>query len=196
MDKRIKAFLIVAAGLWVITAFIQFVHYGNKMKPAPEIKAVEKPHAPDRQSALKTHLESHSSNATREEIDARFNQAVIMLHAKEFEHALTALDRVLGLSPEMPEAYVNIGFAFIGLEKNEEAVAAFQKATDLRPQQLNAYYGLALAYNKLGNTEAAAGAMSTYLHLEKPDSPFVEKAATLLKEWEKKLDHGNVSKSQ
>ncbi len=188
MDKRIKALLMVAAGLFVVVGAVYLIPYENRVEVGSTPAAVENPHPSDRQSALKTHLESHSGKATKKEIDVRFKQAVVMLHAKKYQHAVKALDRVLQLAPEMPEAYVNLGFAFLGLKMDEQALGAFTKATDLRPRQMNAYYGMALAYGKLGNTRAAAGAMSTYFHLAKPDDPYREKAANLLKGWESVLD--------
>ncbi|VAX15305.1 hypothetical protein MNBD_NITROSPINAE01-990 [hydrothermal vent metagenome] len=188
MDKRIKALLVVMAGLCVVVGAIYLIPYENRVEISSAPAVVEKPHPADRQSALKTHLESHSGKATKKEVDVRFKQAVVMLHAKKYQHAITALDRVLQLEPEMPEAYVNLGFAFLGLEMDEQALGAFTKATDLRPRQMNAYYGMALAYGKLGNIRAAAGAMSTYAHLAKPDDPYKAKAANLLKEWESILD--------
>ena len=48
------------------------------------------------------------------EIGERFTQGVVMLHAKQYEHALTAFHRVLALDPAMPEAHVNAGFALLG----------------------------------------------------------------------------------
>src|SRR5215510_5188866 len=59
--------------------------------------------------------------ASGPEIAERFSQGVVMLHAKQYEHALTAFHRVLELEPAMPEAHVNAGFALLGL--NEPAAA-------------------------------------------------------------------------
>ena len=118
------------------------------------------------------------------EIDQRFTQGVVMLHAKQYEHALTAFHRVLQLEPAMPEAHVNAGFALLGMKQPAAARAFFEGAIALRNQQLNAYYGLAVASEQLGDLAAARGAMRTYAHLAPKDDPFRRKAEAALWEWE------------
>jgi len=87
----------------------------------------------------------------------------------------------------MPEAYVNMGYAFIGLEEYGPATKAFERAIDLRLNQYNAYYGLAVALEGLGEYEAALGAMRSYIHLAPPDDPYITKARAALWEWEAQL---------
>jgi Flp pilus assembly protein TadD len=115
----------------------------------------------------------------------RFDQAVVMLHAKQYEHAVTALHRVLMLSPQLPEAHVNMGFALLGLKRVKEARDFFDGATALRPGQANAYYGLALAYEAAGDLPMATGAMRSYLHLARNERPeHLSRARAALWEWE------------
>ena len=119
------------------------------------------------------------------ELRLRFNQAVVMLHAKQYEHAATALHRVLVLAPQMPEAHVNMGFALLGLQRNAEARAFFDGALALRPEQANAYYGLALAWEAKGDRAMALGAMRSYLHLARHESPqHLARARAALWEWQ------------
>ena len=122
--------------------------------------------------------------ASNPEIAERFSQGVVMLHAKQYEHALTAFHRVLELAPAMPEAHVNAGFALLGMGKPGAARDFFAAALELRARQLNAYYGLAVAYERLGDLAAARGAMRTYAHLAPKDDPFRRKAEAALWEWE------------
>jgi len=122
--------------------------------------------------------------ASRPEIGERFSQGVVMLHAKQYEHALTAFHRVLELDPTLPEAHVNSGFALLGLGEAAAARDFFASALELHPRQLNAYYGLAVAYERLGDLPAARGAMRTYAHLAPKDDPFRRKAEAALWEWE------------
>ncbi|HEC19929.1 MAG TPA: tetratricopeptide repeat protein [Gammaproteobacteria bacterium] len=117
----------------------------------------------------------------------RFQQAVALLHAKRYDYAITALDAVLEMAPNMPEAYVNMGYAFLGLEEYGPARGAFEKAIDLKVDQVNAYYGLAEAFEGLKDYEAALGAMRSYIHLSKPDDPYLAKARAALWEWEAQL---------
>lgn len=117
----------------------------------------------------------------------RFQQAIALLHAKRYDYAVTALDAVLALSPDMPEAYVNMGYAFLGLEEFGPARGAFEKALELKLGQVNAYYGLAIAFEGQGEFEGALGAMRTYIHLSNPDDPHLVKARSALWEWEAQL---------
>jgi tetratricopeptide (TPR) repeat protein len=117
----------------------------------------------------------------------RFQQGVSLLHAKRYDYAITALDAVLAISPNMPEAYVNMGYAFLGLEEFGPARNAFEKALTLKLDQVNAYYGLAIAFEGQGEFEGALGAMRTYIHLSEPDDPFLAKARAALWEWEAQL---------
>ena len=126
----------------------------------------------------------HASEKRREEIKVRFEQAVVMLHAKQYEHAAAALHRVLELDPTIPEAHVNMGFAMIGLHRFQVARDFFEGAIELRPMQANAYYGLAEALEGTGDLESAMGAMRTYVHLSSPDDPFLPKARAAIWEWE------------
>jgi tetratricopeptide (TPR) repeat protein len=121
------------------------------------------------------------------EIDERFRQGVVMLHAKRYEYAVAAFDKVLEYAPDMPEAHVNLGFALVGLGRHKDAYDFFDKATVLRPQQANAYYGMALALEAQGDLRGAIGAMRTYLHLAEPQDPHRRRAQSALWEWEEGL---------
>ncbi|MBI2313876.1 MAG: cbb3-type cytochrome c oxidase subunit I [Betaproteobacteria bacterium] len=138
---------------------------------------------------------AHAREAKRAEIADRFQQAVAMLHARQYQHAVAALHRVLELDPLLPEAHVNMGYAMIGLERYKVAKDFFESATELRPTQANAYYGLALAHEALGELPLAIGAMRTYLHLTPPEDPYVRKGQTALWEWENRKDLERFNRS-
>ncbi len=125
-----------------------------------------------------------ATDPIRQEIHQRFQQGVVMLHAKQHEHAMTAFHRVLQLDPALPEAHVNMGFALIGLERYDAARDFFESALALRKEQANAYYGLAVALDELRDRPGAIGAMRTFVHLSKPDDPYVRKAEAAVWEWE------------
>lgn len=129
----------------------------------------------------------HQRQMTDVELRQRFEQSVVMLHAKQYEHAITALHRVLQLAPRMPEAHVNMGYALLGLKQADAARSFFASAIELRPQQANAYYGLALVEEQRQDWELALGAMRSYLHLSGADDPHRAKARAALWEWEQKL---------
>lgn len=126
---------------------------------------------------------NHAADKIRADIGLRFEQGVIMLHAKQYDHALTAFHRVLQLAPEMPEAYVNTGFALLGMKRYKEARDFFESATLLRRNQVNAYYGLAEVLEGMGDLDGALGAMQTFVHLSQVDDPFRRKAESAIWEW-------------
>lgn len=129
----------------------------------------------------------HQQDMQQREVRQRFEQAVVMLHARQYDHAITALHRVLEIAPRMPEAHVNMGYALLGLERADAARGFFEAAIELNPRQANAYYGLAVAEEARQEYEGALGAMRTYLHFARPDDPFRNKARAALWEWEEKL---------
>lgn len=151
--------------------------------PAP-LPVAEQPADP------KTDPGAHSRQAREAEIRARFEQAVVMLHAKRYDYAIKSLHRVLELAPKMPEAHVNMGYALLGMEDHKAAADFFSTAIELNPQQVNAYYGLAVAFEGLGDLQLAISAMRSYLHLNKnADDPYLAKARSALWEWENQVKH-------
>lgn len=132
--------------------------------------------------------EAHASAARQAEVRQRFEQAVVMLHARRHEDAVTALHRVLELAPRMPEAHVNMGYALLGLGKAAAARDFFDSATAINPYQANAYYGLAMAYESLGDLRLALSAMRSYVHRARDDDArHLARARAALWEWESRL---------
>lgn len=126
----------------------------------------------------------HAKQQKQVEIDGRFEQAVLMLHAEQYDYAVTALHRVLELAPNMPEAHVNMGFALLGTGNYQAAHDFFHSAIALRPTQNNAYWGLAVTLEALCDIEGAMGAMRTFIHLGEPENKFMTRAKSALWEWE------------
>ena len=137
--------------------------------------------------------QAQAIDRTRQEIHQRFQQGVVMLHARQHEHAMTAFHRVLELDPAMPEAHVNMGFALLGMKRYSAARDFFESATALRKQQVNAYYGLAVALDELHDRPGAIGAMRSFVHLSRPDDPYVRKAQAALWEWESAREHAGAA---
>ena len=126
--------------------------------------------------------------AAASETQRHFDAAVLLLHARRFDEAQVLLRRVIELSPSLPEAHTNLGFALLGLRQASAAREAFERAIALRPAQANAYYGLALAQESLGDLELALGAMRSYLHLGQRESEdHQRRARAALWEWETQL---------
>jgi tetratricopeptide (TPR) repeat protein len=120
-------------------------------------------------------------------VKKHFEQAIAMLHAKKYEYAVKALDEIISMEPYIPEVYVNLGYAYYGMQEFDTALSAFNKAVDLRPAQANAYYGLAEVLEEKKDYAAALGAMRSFIHLAKADNRFITKAKSAIWEWETKL---------
>lgn len=135
----------------------------------------------------KTNPKGHQQQARKAELDSRFEQAVAMLHANQFDYAIKALHRVLELAPRMPEAHVNMGYALIGLNQYKSAGDFFKTAIDIKPMQINAYYGLALAYEGQDKLRLALSAMESYIHLADKDDPYLSRAKAASWEWNERI---------
>lgn len=116
-------------------------------------------------------------------IRQQFRQGVLMLHMRQFEHAMVSFHRVLAQAPSLPEAHVNMGYALTGLSRWREARDFFTNAIELNPAQANAYFGLAMTLDTLDDRAGAIGAMRTFVHLTDAADPFRRKAEAALWEW-------------
>lgn len=185
MDKRLFAVIVVIAAT-AIGGLVIYLLPATSPAPPPAVEPRADP---------KADPGSHAKQAREAEIKARFDQAVIMLHAKRYDYAVKALHRVLELAPKMPEAHVNMGYALLGMEDYKAAADFFNTAIELRPQQVNAYYGLAVAHEGMGDLELAIGAMRSYIHLNKDaQDPHLTKARAALWEWEDRIKHPKASR--
>ncbi|MEJ2179779.1 MAG: tetratricopeptide repeat protein [Gammaproteobacteria bacterium] len=169
----------------------QFVDF-RSLDSKPKVKGYTRPGSPQAQAQQQSgtkqiNLLEGLSQQDAQLLQQRFDQAASLLHAGQFQYAITALDQVIKIQPRMPEAYVNMGYAYLGLEQYQTAATAFSRAIDLRPNQVNAYYGLAEAFEGMQDYESALGAMRSYIHLSPPNDPFIPKARSAIWEWETKL---------
>ncbi len=124
----------------------------------------------------------------QDEVAARFRQAVMMLHARRYDYAVTALHAVLEIEPLLPEAHVNMGYALLGNQRYAAARDFFLSAIELRSNQVNAYWGLAVSLESLCDLAGARGAMRSYIHLADSDDPFLSRARAALWEWDAQLN--------
>lgn len=129
----------------------------------------------------------HAPGKADTEISQHFEQGVAWLNARDYENALRAFHSVLKLSPEMPEAHVNAGFALMGLKRYAAARDFFEGAVALRKNQINAYYGLALAASGVNDLQGANDAMSVYLHLSPANDLYRVKAQAAIEQWQARL---------
>lgn len=113
-----------------------------------------------------------------------FREGVDFLKQGRTHEAIIVLEAANQLKPQVPEVPVNLGFAYLARGKHEIARRHFEKALEIKADQVNAYYGLGMALQQAGDVEAALGALRTFLHFEKEESPFWRKAAAAVWEME------------
>ena len=168
-DNRIRILMLTIALICAIGILIQQLPNSSKEATTPNNQF---------------NTATHAKEKRQTEVANRFEQAVLMLHAEQYDFAVTALHRVLELAPTMPEAHVNMGYALLGQGNTKAAHDFFQSALELRSNQVNAYWGLAVSLEALCDIDGAIGAMRTYLHLADPNAKFVTRAKSALWEWE------------
>lgn len=183
MSRRMAT---TAMGLALIAGLGLVFHSLPPLYNVPR-EAAPRPTAVAPTLGARTEPAQHARQARKQELRTRFDEAVTMLHAHRYEYAVAALHRVLELSPRMPEAYVNMGYALLGMKTYGAAEDFFLGAVDLNPRQANAYYGLAEVHEAQGDLRRAMGAMRTYLHLARPDAPHRSRAMAALWEWQAQL---------
>lgn len=186
--RRSSATAAVSLSLGVIVLSALFLLGTDARMSARMAEAHLGPSVPQR--AAEVQPETAPSDPRLAEIERRFEQALVMLHARRHEEAIVALERVIELSPRLPQAYTNLGYALLGVERHAFARNAFLAATELDPYEGNAYWGLAVALEELDDLDGALGAMRTYIHLAAPDDPFVRRARSALWEWESRRARG------
>lgn len=185
MKQEFENLTWILSVVFVTVIGAQLGNFSDLKAGSPRLQAVQGYRVPQSQPA-----EAQPAGPMTERqrhVDERFQQAIALLHAGQYEYAIAALDAVLELVPNLPEAYVNMGYAFLGLEEYGPAQGAFETAINLKVDQVNAYYGLAVAFEGQKEYEAALGAMRSYIHLSQPDDPFLAKARAALWEWEAQL---------
>jgi len=183
MKKNLQPLFVAFIAL-IVAVLLSFLlsQFSSMLKGQAETRSSKLPKVVISDPRLEPN--KHAAQAKKQEIKKRFEQAVVMLHAQQYDYAVKALHRVIELAPRMPEAHVNLGYAFLGGGDAKSARDFFMSAIDLKQDQMNAYYGLAIAAEKLNDIEMALGAMRTYVHLSPKDDPYRARARSALWEWQ------------
>jgi thioredoxin-like negative regulator of GroEL len=113
-----------------------------------------------------------------------FARGVEALRLGDPKSAAVAFEQARAINPHIAEAHVNLGFAYLAMERARDAATAFDRALTINPRQINAFYGLGTALDAAGDRQGAMGAMQSYAHLAAEDDPFRRKALSALWEWE------------
>jgi len=179
-DYRVMAITAIMVMILSVGYLVQILPIGKKLNTieeipaehlkletmkAPEVEQVDWNIAAEPRVNPHENPRGHQKQARSSEARLRFSQAVALLNARHYDAAITILERMLELESTIPEAYANMGYAYLGKQDYSLARDFFMKAIDLNPALANAHYGIAIAYENLGDLESALGGMRGFLHL-------------------------------
>jgi tetratricopeptide (TPR) repeat protein len=102
-----------------------------------------------------------------------------LLEKQQFDQAEIKLLELVKTRPENPQAWFDLGFAQIGLNKNSEAVAAYRKSVELSPKWFEASLNLGVALAASGDFKGAAPVLKNAVQLK----PTAGGAQALSKAW-------------
>lgn len=94
---------------------------------------------------------------TRDRAATYVNRGILKLRAENHQDALADFDRSLALAPNLYEAKINIGAAYIYLKRYEEALAMLDEGikTDNLPARAIGFYNRGLVKEQLGDVPGA-----------------------------------------
>jgi len=81
----------------------------------------------------------------------------------EYDEALEIFDRVLGMNPDISEAWNNRGVALFRLGRAEEAIESYNRALAIEPQNLDALRNKGFVLRSQGRLEEALESYETAL---------------------------------
>ncbi len=84
-----------------------------------------------------------------------FEAGVAATRAGQYDEAIAKFEEAIGILPECPDCYYNIGFAQMRKKDLDKAAAAFEKAAELRPTHADTWSALADVYNQQGKPDKA-----------------------------------------
>lgn len=84
-----------------------------------------------------------------------FEAGVAATRAGQYDEAIAKFEEAIGILPECPDCYYNIGFAQMRKKDLDKAAAAFEKAAELRPTHADTWSALADVYNQQGKHDKA-----------------------------------------
>jgi tetratricopeptide (TPR) repeat protein len=111
-------------------------------------------------------------SATRDSADLWFMAAEAALKLEDHARAIAGFERGLGLDPSLAAARINLGFAYLKVDRAGEARAVFESfLRDQDPKRAaKAHYGLGLVHLAEGRTEDALAAFRSAATLDPADA--------------------------
>ena len=101
-------------------------------RPLPELEAIQKKIVDKRFAEALDDLEVRLARSP-DDPDALYMSAVCHRYRKEYEQALSVLDRLKGIQPENGRAHQEEGHTFRDMGRSDEALAAYVRACRFNP---------------------------------------------------------------
>jgi tetratricopeptide (TPR) repeat protein len=90
----------------------------------------------------------------------------LLARREKFEDAIDQFRKVLEIKPDYPEAYYNLGNAFVRSGKVDEAIAHYRKALEIKPDYVKAHVNLGAELAGRGQVEEAIAHYRKALEIE------------------------------
>lgn len=128
---------------------------GGGMAEACSKAAISGESAAEYEALCTTALESEFLN-TRDRAGTYVNRGVFKLRRAEYDTAVRDFDLAIRLKPDVGEAYVNRGAAYIGQKRYADSLTEINKGLELGVEEpAKAYYNRALAYEGMEDAKSA-----------------------------------------
>lgn len=128
---------------------------GGGLAEACSQAAIRGESAPEYENLCTTALESEFLD-TRDRAGTYVNRGVFKLRRALYDQAVRDFDVAIRLQPDVGEAYVNRGAAFIGQKRYAESLPQINRGLELGVEEpAKAYYNRALAYEGLEDAKSA-----------------------------------------
>ncbi|MBW2169112.1 MAG: glycosyltransferase [Deltaproteobacteria bacterium] len=143
---------LVRGGIAVMKSNMPIHHYGKLNKEKSDCKGEAYYHI----GRKKLDEMGHDAVAVRE-------LAIQAGLLKKWEEAIELWQRLIGIQPKTPEAFVNMGTAYWHLGKYDQALSAAKRAIELAPHMNESSYNYAICELHLGNAGQAISVLEDLL---------------------------------
>ena len=115
-----------------------------------------------------------------------------VLHAGEYEKAISLFRKALTLAPDFDDAQYHMGNAYEMLDQHREAREAFAKALEINPKYLEAMGGLIVSETRLGRYADALLHCTTYDEMGGDATRLRVKIYSSLKNADSQIQYGQI----
>lgn len=105
-----------------------------------------------------------------DDIEAQALLASVYNRQRNYEKAISAYQKVIGLDENRDDAYLNLGIVYLRMSRFKESIPHLEKAVELNLDHKEAYYHIGTAYEEIKDYAKAAENYEKYLN-SNPENP-------------------------